>query len=327
MLFTDSVFITQEDLTRLDAEVIAVAESEGIILNGYNGVLRSAVEETSNELQKMIISFGGYLNAGDMTANHVAAVMNVGIGNSVRMKVGMQQIVVSGDVPYQWTHLKQWCVFFCLKTFYRNVFARKIEDRYKAKMEFFDLDMNRRVLPNLWALGIPIVLRPLVRPAATFEIKSGTWDDTNVSLASGFGTLDTNTSLDVAITYVDQSQGDFYVSADIRNNCESATSDPITIQMQDGMVVSIDITSLSPPTGRQSRAQVMLVVVAPLKATGWNVYVGGTGGTLYLQNSTPIPIATKTYELAGDPVLSGHESGLGQYADRRLSLIKTRQRG
>lgn len=326
MLFTDSIFITQEDLIRVDAEVISVAAAEGIVLNGPNGVLRSAVEETSVELQKMIISFGGYLNSGDLTSNHFAAVMNVGIGNSVRMKVGMQQVVVSADVPGQWTHLKQWCVFFCLKTFYRNAFSRKIDDRYKARMEFFDSDIKRRLQPNLWALGVPVVLRPMVRPGAFFEIRSGYWDESNVTLVSGLGTMTSTESVDVVITYVDQSAANYYVDADNKNNCESAPSDAITVSMEDGKVISVDITSLNPPIGRQSLSQTMIVVVSPLKATGWNLYVGGSGGDLFLQNDTPIPIATKSFTLPGDPVLSGHTVGLGQYADRRLSLIPTRQR-
>ena len=325
MLWTDSVFVVQDDLLRIDSEVSTVATSENITLTGDNGLLRGAVEETANEMMKLVISFGGYLNAGDLTANHLAAVLNVGIGNSVRQKVGLQQVVVSGDVPGQWNWIKQWTVFWALKTFYRDAFGRVGNDRYRAKMDFYKDELQRRVTPNLWALGVPVVIRPLVRPAATFERNTGTWDSSNVSMVAGSGTT-AAVSYDVAISYCDMSQANFYVSPALPNNCESDLSDVANVATQDGAVVEVDTTSLNPPTGAQHPSQVMVVVVSPLKATHWNVYVGNQGGTLYLQNAAPIPIATKTYTLAGDPVLSGYEAGNGQWPDRRLSLVPTRQR-
>ena len=324
MLWTDSVFVAQDDLLRIDSEVSVVATSEGITLTGDNGLLRGAVEEAANEMMKLVISFGGYLNAGDLTANHLAAVLNVGVGNSVRQKIGLQQVVVSGDVPGQWNWIKQWTVFWALKTFYRDAFARLGGDRYKAKMDFYKEELQRRITPNLWALGIPMVIRPLVRPAAKFERNTGTWDASNVVPVTGAGTA--ITSFDVIITYVDMSQPNFYASAATPNNCESEPSDILTVTPDGTQVIQVNITSLRPPTGAQHPSQIMVVVVSPLKATHWNVYVGLQGGTLYLQNSSPIPIATKTYTLAGDPVLSGYKAGNGQWPDRRLSLIPTRQR-
>ena len=324
MLWTDSVFVAQDDLLRIDSEVSVVATSEGITLTGDNGLLRGAVEEAANEMMKLVISFGGYLNAGDLTANHLAAVLNVGVGNSVRQKIGLQQVVVSGDVPGQWNWIKQWTVFWALKTFYRDAFARLGGDRYKAKMDFYKEELQRRITPNLWALGIPMVIRPLVRPAAKFERNTGTWDASNVVPVAGSGTA--TTPFDVAITYADTSQPNFYAGAATPNNCESEPSDILTVTPDGTQVIQVNITSLRPPTGAQHPSQIMVVVVSPLKATHWNVYVGNQGGTLYLQNTVPIPIATKTYTLAGDPVLSGYESGNGQYPDRRLSLVPTRQR-
>jgi len=293
---------------------------------GDGGVLRNAVEETSLEMSKILIAFGGYINSGDLTANHYAAVMNVGIGNSVRQKIGLQQVVVSGDVPGQWNQVKEWAVYYALMTFYRNAFGRVENDRYEKRYTLYKDQISRKIYPTLQALGIPMVVRPLSRPAALFERNSGTWDSTNVALVSGSGTLTNSTSLDVVVTYVDMSQANFYVSAAIPNNCESNPSDVITQQMATSEVLHVDITSLVPPTGAQHPSQQMLVVVSPLKATHWNVYVGLTGKTLYLQNSSPIPIATKTYTLSGNPTFSGYQSGLGQYADRRLSLSNMRQR-
>jgi hypothetical protein len=325
MLWTDSVFITPDDLSRLDSEVAAVATANDITLTGNNGLLRGAIEEVSNEMMKLVIAFGGYLNSGDLSANHMAAVLNVGIGNSVRQKVSLQQIIVSADVSGQWGWVKQWAIFWALKTFYRDAFSRLGGDRYKTKMDFYKDELQRRIMPNMWALGVPITLRPLSRPAALFERATGTWDSTNVALEVGSGTLD-GVSCDVVVTYCDMSQANLYVSPDVPNNAESDASDTITIAMTAGNVIGVDISSLRPPTGTQHPSQVMVVVVAPLKATHWNVYAGPTGGTLYLQNLAPIPIATTSFALPGDPVVSDYPLGNGQYAERRLSLVPTRQR-
>ena len=326
MLWTDGVFIATSDLTRIDSEVVRVAAAEDIALDGVNGLLRGVVEEVSHEMTKMVIAFGGYLNSGDLSANHMAAVLNVGIGNSVRQKIGLQQIVVSGDVPGQWGWIKQWVVFWALKIFYRNAFARVGGDRYKDKMEFYRDEIQRRVVGNLWSLGVPMVIRPLSRPAALFDQNSGSWGGDNVMLVPGSGTMTSDDSCDVAISYVDMSQANFYVDSSHRNNAESHPSEVVTQAMEADKVLSVNISSLNPPSGAEHPSQLLVVVISPLKATHWNVYVGHSGGTLYLQNSAPIPISTTSYTLGGDPTFSAPTSQIGQYCDRRLSLLPTRQR-
>jgi hypothetical protein len=326
LLWTDGIFVQPEDLARIDSEVTAISTAEGITLSGDNGLLRGAVEEAASEMMKLIISFGGYLNSGDLTANHLAAVLNVGIGNSVRQKIGLQQIVVSGDVSGQWSWVKQWVVFWALRTFYRDAFSRLGGDRYRVKMDFYKDELQRRVTPNLWALGVPMVIRPLARPAAKFERNVGTWDDSNVVVTPDVGTGANPTQFDVVVTYADMSQANFYVSANKPNNSESNPSDVVTVSLDSSQTAEVDITSLNPPTGYQHPSQVMVVVVSPLKATHWNVYVGLHGKTLFLQNSSPLPISTKTFAIPANPILSGFSSDLGQYPDRRLSLVPTRQR-
>lgn len=325
MLWTDKIWVSSDDLSRVDSEVLRVSTSENITLDGVNGLIRGGLEEATSEIMKFIVAFGGYLNSGDLTSNHFAAVMNVGIGNSVRQKVGLQQIVISGDVPGQWFWLKQWTVFHVLRCFYRDAFGRLGQDRYKDKMDFFRDELQRRITPNIYSLGVPIVIRPLSRPGAFFERNSGTWDSTNLSQVPGLGTSN-KVSFDVAITWVDQSQANFYVNSSQRNNSESDASDIATIQITTGNVISVSISSLNPPTGKQDPSQQMIVVVSPRPATGWNVYVGNTGGTLYLQNSSPIPIGTTSFTLPGDPSLQGATPGIGQYPDRRLSVAPMRQR-
>lgn len=327
MLWTDSLFVTQDDLVRIDGQIVSVAETEGVALTGDNGSIRLGLEEAANEIQKLIIAFGGYLNSGDLTANHLAAVLNVGIGNSVRMKAGLNQICVSGDSASSWNWIKQFAIYWCLRIFYRNVFARTVNDRYEKKMNMYKDEIIRRIQPTLFGLGVPVVLQPLYAPAAYFMRNTGSWDSTNVSLVAGAGTLDDSHYCDVVVTFVDMSQTNRYVSAAKPNNAESDGSARVTQQMGVGNVIHVDITSLNPPTGTQDPSQVLVVVISPLVATHWNVYASSVaGGTLYLQNATPIPIATKTYTFAGDPAFSGYTIGLGQYADRRLSLLPMRQR-
>jgi hypothetical protein len=330
MLWTDSIFVNQWDLARIDSEIANVATSENVALIGTNSMLQAAQEEASFELQKVVIAFGGYLNSGDLTANHLAAVLNVGIGNSVRQKCSLQQVCVSGTAQGQWNHIRQWATFWALKVFYRDCFGRLGLDRYKNKLEYYKEELQRRITPNLYALGIPVVLQPLDRPAAYYAVNPGTWGSGNVSLVSGPGT--SVATVWAAITYVCQAApsfaGAFYVSPTQTNNAESAMSDAVQVTLADGLVMEVGIESLNPPTGQQNPAEVLIVVVSPLAATGWNLYVSQSQwGAYYLQNlEGPIPIDQLTYALSGNPTFSGYTANTGQYPNRRLSIAPTRQR-
>jgi hypothetical protein len=44
---------------------------------------------------------------------------------------------------------------------------------------------------------------------------------------------------------------------------------------------------------------------------------------VWLQNATPIPIATKSYSMSALPVLTGNLMGAGQYADLNLFFMRT----
>jgi hypothetical protein len=326
MLWTDRVFLTTDDLARVDNDVVQTAEAESIVMDdSAYGFLRGSQEETANELSKMIISFGGYLSQGDISINHLSAVLNIGLGNSVRQKVLLQQICVSGVNAANANHIKQWAVHWALYHFFRACSGRTVKDRYEQKMRFYKSELVRRLNNNLYSLGIPVVTRPLSAPGATYERSSGTWDDSNVSSVAGPGTFAGNYY--VAISYVDASSAINYVNYQKKNNSESATTKPITLAMTSGNVVSVDISSLSPPTGAQHPSTINLRVVSPLAATHWNVYVGTSVNKLHLQNSTPIPIDTLTYTLAGNATTQYPTSEEGQYEDRRLFVSPTRQRG
>jgi hypothetical protein len=323
-LWTDSIFIQPRDLLRLDAEAINVAQAEGVTLTGPNGLLRGAQEEAAMELQKQMIAYGGYLNSGDLSANHLAAVLNVGIGNSVRQKALLVQVPVTDGIPGSWSWVFQYAVYWALKVLYRDVFSRTVNDRYKTKLDYYEKELEKRVSKNLLALGIPIVLQPLSMPGAFYEPNSGTFNESNVELVGGPGT--STKTYDVAVTYCDTTQANRYVSAALSNNAESAGSVVQNVVPNGSQVIEVSIASLNPPTGAQSPATILVCVIAPMTASAWNVYVGTSGGTLYLQNSTPIPIATKTWTLPGDPIVSAYTLGLGQYQTRRLSIVPTRQR-
>ena len=327
MLWTDGVFITSKDLMRIDSEVLKISANEDINLDGDSGMLRGAIEEASSELQKYVIAFGGYLNAGDLSANHLAAVLNVGIGNSVRQKILLQQVCVSGESSTSWNWIKEWVVFWGLKNFYRDAFSRLTNDRYEKKMLSYKDEIQRRLLGNIYGLGIPVVLQPLSTPGAIFERDSGTWGPENISMFPASPTPGAN-GVDVTITYVDMSQPNRYAGPTKPNNAESQpgvvqTVYPSTTPVQQSIV--IDISSLNPPTGVQSMSTMLICVIAPLIATHWNVYAGNTGGTLYLQNASPIPIDTTSYTIPS-LTLSGYRVGFGQYPTRRLSVVPTRQR-
>jgi hypothetical protein len=90
----------------------------------------------------------------------------------------------------------------------------------------------------------------------------------------------------------------------------------------------VTIAGLNPPNG-QAPINVALGqgIVVPGNASGWNLYVGQSGQTLYLQNSTPIPIATQVYTMSGAPTLSGYPLLAGQYPDQYLTLQRMLMRG
>lgn len=319
MLWTDAIFITTDDLTRIDSEVPAVAESEGIVLTGSNGIIRGVYEEVTDELSKILITFGGYLGSGDLSPNHLAAVMNIGMGNAVRQKALPSQVVISGEVEGSWNHAKRWAVYWALELFYRDAYNRTVKDRYEGKMRYYKAERQRRVEPMLKGRGIPIVISPLARPAAAYEPDTGIWGPSNVVTSVAPGAL--GGDYQVVITYLgkDNDNAPQYLA-------ESHPSDPISITVPPDSSISVDILTLKPPDGTQPRSRMLLCIIPVLKATHWNVYVGRVGGPYYLQNLVPIPVDVADYTLASDPVLAGKTAGQGQAVTRYLTIVPTRQR-
>ena len=323
MLWTDGYFVTQADLAVIDPEVPDVASVEAITVNGAGGIVGQTISECAMFIVANMQRFGGYLSSGLVSGNHLAAVFNTGGPGVNRTRIIMGQVVADDSyVPV----VKQWVTYKALVNFYRAASARTLEERYKSKMEQFERDTRWQYWPNLKNIGIPVVYRPLAAPGAVLERGAGTWSSGNVSLATAAGA--TGGAFSVAITWVDQSQYLNQATLLNRGNAESAPSAVLAATPMTNQGISVNLSGLTPPNGAANPANLAQAITSPLTATAWNVWIGlASGGPMYLQNSTPIPITTTTYTLGHDPSLSGYTVGTGQYADNYLTVQDTVQRG
>lgn len=167
-----------------------------------------------------------------------------------------------------------------------------------------------------------MVYAPMEAPGAKHGVRPGTWGTANLSAVSGSATG--AVEVQVAVTYCDTGRG--YVSQANIGNAESAPSAVVALSIPASKVLKVDITSLNPPTGVQGAVGLSQGAWTPLTASHWNLWVGSGDGTLYLQHEL-IPIATKTYTLAADPVFSGSTLGTGQVPDLSLVFMNIVMRG
>jgi hypothetical protein len=137
--------------------------------------------------------------------------------------------------------------------------------------------------------------------------RAGTFSNSNVVLTAGAGTA--TDEIDVAVSWV---------SGDLSNN-ESHPSRVVPITLVNGQVLRVTLSGLTPPNGTQPVHTQAAARYSTRVATGWNVYAGKRGGTLYKQNGALLGLAA-TYTATGDPSYSGTEAGLGQYADINLAI-------
>lgn len=318
MLWTDADFITTDDLVSFDPELRDVAEAESIVLEGDGGVVRRGVEDAGRQLERRLVSFSNLLSNGGISANHLAAVFYTGGQATQQRRTTLEQVVVTGRNATYLSEAKHWALVRTLMFFYRTAVNRASNDRYASKLDRFRQDEQQEIWPTFRKSGVPIVHRPMPCPEAVQGFSPGTFA---VSTAAAAGTAGT---WDVAVTYVD---GTKYVSKTSRGNGESHPSATKRVTTTSGQRVAVDATNLNPPAGALTEEMRARGATIPLTATSWNVYVGAAGGTLYLQNATPIPIATRTYTLAGGPVLSGYDAGLGQHAESFVTIMDLLQRG
>ncbi len=265
-------------------------------------------------------SFATYVSSNDLSANHLAAVFYTGSQPNERRRISLEQIVVSGRNAATWSELKQWAVNRVLVQFYLAASNRAQDDRYEKKYDLFNLLENTKHWPDFKASGVPIVYQPMPVPAAAWARTPGMW---SAGLTSGAGTL--TTAWDMVITYVDSS---VYVSPRKTGNGESDLSDPKSVTLTSGNVVSVDITNLDPPDGSVGNDVLARGFVVTRAASHWNVYAAPRGTGLYvLQNPALIPIGTKTFAFPGDPLTSGAMAGIGQWAEQFMVIPTLVNRG
>lgn len=323
MLFTDGPFVTANDLNIVDGEFSAVAAKNGLIVDGSaNSILTRSLSELGNDFTSRIQNFSGYLVGIGVNSNHVAAVLNILSTAINRPRALLHQITVKEPDPTRLT-FKRWAEYYCLEAFYRALFARLINDRFEKKMNLYTAERKR-----MWKIvegnGFPVVLSPLSCPGATLEYGAGVWGASNVT-AAGSGSGDTGHTYDVSITWICQPQ---YVNGQTQNGCESAGSAVVTQAVAAGQFLTINISSLNPPSGQMPNAiGTSNGVYAPLQATGWNLYVGITGQTLYQQNASPYPLTTTSHTLSAPPTLSGFAQNAGQPAQYDFSFQNILWRG
>lgn len=306
-LFTDGNFVTQADLASIDAEAFAVADAHDMLLPD---LITRTIGEAVLEITSRVQSSGGIYASSGISSHHLAAVLNTGGSGSINLPYfRMSNVVVSSPYRGLQSIVKRWVEFKVLVNLYRSALNRTVNDRFQSKYQQFSADADV-AWNKIQDCGIPVVRSPLPCPGATMEPNTGSW---SVSQTAGAGTSGTYF---VVITYT----GAAYVSASEKGNAESGPSVGLSLATTGTNVLVIDITNLNPPTGMPASLGTADGITTYMPATGWNVYVGSVDTELRLQNSTPIPIATKTYTLAAAPTTSGALLEDGQYPDVNFAI-------
>lgn len=319
MLWTDADFVTIADLLSVEPEIDETAEALHITLDGENGTIRRGLEQAGSDVENMFTSFASYVAGSEISSQHLSAFHYTGNTINNRRRHTLEQIVVSGRNENVWSDVKRWAVNQVLMTFYLSATSRSEKDRYETKLEIYQKRDLLKLWPSLKQSGFPLVYRPMACPGAVMQRDPGTWAATAAVLSGGAADV-----LDVAITYVDES---LYASPTQTGNAESNPSARKTVTLTADQGLVVNITGLTPPNGAIDPTSIGRAFVVPRNATGWNIYVGQTGETLYLQNASPIPIATKTYTFADDPTTTGARAQTGQWAELFVTVQDTVNRG
>lgn len=325
MIWTDGDFCTSADLTTVDSEVALVGQAEEITIDALatgQAPIHRAIEAAGDSIMAHMQQFGGYLSTQSVSANHYAAVMNVGLPAVQRSKVLLSQVVTSTQIPGEWSSLKRWVAYKCLAAFFTDASHRTQLDRYAEKALAYNKYAASVLWQNLVSRGLPIVRTPLPCPGAVYEPGSGSWGASNVSAVTQAGAV--GGDWDVAVTWIQQGAST-WISPTKKQNGESGPSTIVTKATTAGQALRVSIAGLVPPSGSQPESTVSTALVAYGTATGWFIYAGPTGGPLYLQTPNPLPLATTAYTLPSDPV-SGPLVGTGQFPDIFYTFVKTLQR-
>jgi hypothetical protein len=308
MLFVDREPIQLADLETVEPGIHAVCTTEKIPLDGGpDTFLRHIAGECANRIATAMTAMTSYPSNGDLNGNHLAIVFSA-YGTRNVPRIHLAQLCLNPRIRGTWSPLKSWLVYCALERIYVTAWNRRTSakggpDKYETKAVVY-AGKAANAWAELTASGLPIVWQPLPAPGAWHE-DSGTWGTASLSSTSGASELGGTFRVQVTWTSAE------YTSAAVRANAESHPSPEAVLEIPAGNRLSIDISSLTPPSGFDFQAQgYSQGVYFPRAATGWNVYVNGV-----LQNAVPIPVATKSHSLAGDPNALGVKVSTGQYPD------------
>jgi len=321
MLFTDSDIVTAADLAQIDSEVVAVAAASkpAITIAGPGSICEQAWRECGRIISAAQQMYTSTLAAIGTSGGHQDAVNYIGGAARNVARTRLNQIVATeSQYANSASAVQLWMAYTALTMFYRDASARLGKDRLQDKYDRYkgDADFAWRQLRQV---GLPFIGKPLEAPGSKHGINAGTWAAANLSAVAGGGTL---RPLLVAVTYYDAAK---YVSEANTGNAESGPSVVLAFAQPDASVLRVSIASLNPPTGVMDQVGISQGAWTPLNASHWIVWVGQPGGPLYWQAA--VPIATKAYTLAGDPVLAGYTMQQGQNPELNLTFQSIVGRG
>lgn len=328
MLITDAdTFVTADDLQAQDPSINDTIDA----INSYNPnstpivaqtVIDSALNFCCNELQARLVTYGDNYAAIRPGIVQQSAIVTWGTRTGTRLPfIRLNQIIVTSRYANTTSPVQDWVTYYSLFKLYERLAgnlnvgsAATNRDLFLQKRNKYKRVIEDDLFPIMRRIGVQTIRLPLDCPGAMKIPYSGLWQVSNVSSLSHSGTA--GGVFDVAITYVDQSQSNRYNGPGAVNNYESHPSATVSgITISANQVISVSIASLNPPDGNiPEPLKYANYTGMTAKATGWNLYVGLTGQTLYLQNPTsPIPISTKVATLTADPIVnSGYPVGFGQ---------------
>jgi hypothetical protein len=319
-LLIDSDCVNFSDLTTMDSELPEIMEAEQL---RANDIISQSWSSCANELSQGTQAFGWGMFANP----HNAAVFNTGFFTTSTRRIGLEQIVVSSGYANYNAPLQKWMILRALADLYRAASNRAVgQDRYTNKLAttLQRIDDAKR---DLWRSGVPVVFAPMPCPGAVHQEGAGvwsialidsvqngqdatwndltvTWDNLNISwenLTTANPIIPEQT-VDVAVTWTN-------------GVVESGPSQIVTFTIPGNHFLRVSIAGLTPASGGIYAA-----------ASGWNLYVGAKGGTLYAQTSSPIDISTTSVVLASSPTANGPKLTSGQKADANLPLQTILQR-
>jgi hypothetical protein len=332
-LFTDGAFVTLADLSKIESEIPDVATTEGINAD-------AAISQATQEFIQWATSVSSHILGRNVMSNPAyvppVTVSQLVTPSTNRPQWTWNQVVTHDplygeaaagiDDGYYWSDLKRLVVYESVVQFYREASSRKDVDRFEEKWLAYRREVRDKYRPRFTKRGLPIVNTPLPCPGARGVPGSRTQTASGLigwsaTMANAGGTL--AAPVEVILTWV----GANYQGPTAKLQAESGPSASVTTADPGGATgrVTIDISGLQAPNGVTPAAFLSAVMVPTQKATGWNVYarLSGQGAPFVLQNLTPIPVATLTWNLDSlrltGPWLDG-----GQYPDYWLTIQTNR---